>query len=107
MKPDSWRTSFGKVLLCFLLLAGVIATSDGAGFAEERNYSVAALGTSASPLSDTAPSAMHNKLRKDQKVAGVCQVGPAIANCSANEACCTKDGMPRCCIGGCNTAQCR
>jgi hypothetical protein len=65
MKSNSWWV----VLACLLPLAGAIAISAGTGHAEERNYSVAALGTSASPLGDSAHSATHNKLRKGQKVA--------------------------------------
>jgi hypothetical protein len=104
MKPNGWRTSFGKVLVCFLLLAGVIAISTGAGLAEERNYSVATLDASASPLSDTAQSATYNKLRTNQKVAAqrACTVGSTTGFCGDNEVCCPKDGRPLCCTGGCN-----
>jgi hypothetical protein len=104
MKPNSWGTILSKVLVCFLLLAGVIAISAGAGLAEERNYSVAALGTSASPLSDTAHSATYNKLRTDQEVAAqtACTVGSTTGFCGDREVCCAKDGRPVCCTGGCN-----
>jgi hypothetical protein len=108
MKPDVWGHSFGKVVICFSLLGGVIATSAGAGLADEQNYTVATLGTSASPVSDTAHSAAYDKLRKIKTAAQkTCQVGSAIATCGDNEACCTKAGKPVCCTGGCNTAQCR
>jgi hypothetical protein len=100
VKPNSWGTSLSKVLVCFLLLAGVIAISTGAGLAEERNYSVAALGTSASPLSDTAQSPTF--LRKNQTVADrACTVGSTTAFCGDREACCTGSGRPMCCTGGC------
>jgi hypothetical protein len=102
MKLKSWRVSFGKVLVCFLLLAGVIAISAGAGLAEERSYSVAALGTSASPLSDTTPSATFQKLRKNKRVADTaCTVGSSTSFCGSHETCCTGSGRPMCCAGGC------
>jgi hypothetical protein len=102
MKPNSWGISFGKVLVCFLLLAGVVAISVGAGLAEERNYSVAALGTSASSLSDKAQSATFHKLHENQKVAAqrACTVGSTTGFCGDREVCCPKDGRPMCCTGG-------
>jgi hypothetical protein len=109
MKSNRWGTILGKVLVCFLLLAGVIAISAGAGLAEERNYSVAALGTSASSLSDTAQSTTFQKLRKDQKVAASrpCTVGSTTGFCDGAEVCCARDGRPVCCVGGCGALNCR
>jgi hypothetical protein len=104
MKPNGWGTILSKMLVCFLLLAGIIAISAGAGHAEERNYSVAALSTSASPSSDTARSATLQKLRKDQKVAAqqACTAGSTTGFCdTSREVCCVKDGRPFCCMGGC------
>jgi hypothetical protein len=108
MKPGIWGNIVGKVLVCFLLLAGVIAISAVAGHAEERNYSVATLGTSASPLSDTAKSATYNKLRKNQMVAKQCSGLRGSINC--DEICCVAaEGYPFCCQSGfqCGPRGCR
>jgi hypothetical protein len=103
MKPSGWGAIVGKVLVCFLLLAGVIAVSAGPGLAQQRNYSVAALATSASPSGDTAHSATYDKIRQNQKTAAqtTCQVGAAIAICGDRETCCTRGSSPACCTGGC------